>query len=109
MPDALDFGVLALATWRLSAFLMWEEGPFRLALRLRERIGIVHDAGDGKPVGYPDSTLGGVFACMYCMTVWTGLACFGLWLSVWGVPLVLVLAISGGAVLVEAVSMRLNR
>lgn len=108
MPNGFDFLLLALATWRLSAFLMWEEGPWKVARWLRERIGIVHD-DEGRAVGHPDGTLGTMFSCIYCMSVWTGAALFGLWLSGPGVVLVLVLAISGGAVMVEAVSTRLNR
>jgi len=49
---ALDLAVLLLTTWRVSAMLSYEAGPWDLFLRLRATLGIEHDA-DGAVTGFP--------------------------------------------------------
>lgn len=79
---ALDLTILALATWRISFLLTREVGPLQALSKLRER-----------------TTLGGLLECIKCMSVWAALALFALWQFVqWPV---IVLAISGGALLVD--------
>jgi hypothetical protein len=51
-----EFLLLALASWRLASMLIYETGPFAVFDRLRaaaNRLGA-----------------GGVFACIWCMSVW---------------------------------------
>lgn len=76
-----------LATWRISHFLVAEDGPGNIVVRLRAK------AGDG-PVG-------AIMDCFYCMSVWVAaplavIAATDLtgWLLCW-------LALSGGASLLE--------
>lgn len=65
MPSFPMFVVYVLATWRISRMLVAsdghaEDGPFDILDKLRalsNRIG-----------------LGGLFACIWCMSVWVGLA-----------------------------------
>jgi hypothetical protein len=47
----------ALATWRLSSLLCHEDGPADVLKRFRQR-----------------TTLGGVLDCVWCCSVWVGLA-----------------------------------
>ncbi|HZT16943.1 MAG TPA: DUF1360 domain-containing protein [Gaiellaceae bacterium] len=51
------FAVAALATWRLSHLLAFEDGPGDAVAIIRER------AGDG--------VLGRLLDCFYCVSIWT--------------------------------------
>lgn len=59
---ALDLVILALATWRLSFMVAREKGPFSAFERLR--------------VVLP---LGGLTACLYCVSVWVSVGLYLLW------------------------------
>jgi hypothetical protein len=67
-----DFWVLTVllwaATWRVTYLFMWEEGPYKVIMRLRALSGVKHD--DDMPIAYPD---GNVFACFWCLSIWTSL------------------------------------
>jgi len=75
-----DLLTLALATWRLSYLLVYEDAPWRFMTRLREW-----------------NDLGGLLRCIYCTSVWTAIGCWALWQVV---PVVVyVLAVSGLAMM----------
>jgi hypothetical protein len=97
-----DAVVLALAVWRLSSLIVYERGPFDVFQKVRERVGIQHDDA-GMVTATPETLLGGIFGCLWCLSVYVGLIaalCAYFWPSVtfW---LALPLALSGGAILVE--------
>lgn len=106
-PDGWDFLVLALAAWRLAVFFVREEGPWRIARRIRERAGIEHDE-DGQPFGYPDTTLAAALACVWCSSVWTAAGMLVLWLTGPGAVVVLVFGIAGAAAVVEVMMGRMQ-
>ena len=56
--------MIGLAGWRLAFFITREEGPWRIAERLRNR--------------FP---LGGATSCVYCASFWTTLLMAALWLN----------------------------
>lgn len=62
--------MLGLATWRLSILLIQDDGPFLVFSRLRRAVGADRP---GEVTG-----LAFVFTCIYCMSVWVGIA---LWLA----------------------------
>ncbi len=107
-PNALDFLIMALASWRAAVFLVREDGPFFVARWLRERAGIQHDSESGAPVVVPENVLALALACVWCTSFWTSIIMLALWFSVWGVPVVLLMAVAGAAVVVEAIVGRLN-
>jgi hypothetical protein len=79
-----------LAVWRLTHLLAAEDGPFRLLARLRRR------AGSG--------FWGGLMDCFYCLSLWVA-APFGLLLGgSWLEKLLLWLALSGAAILVNRIA-----
>ena len=98
--------LLSFATWRVSSLLYDEAGPWNVFIWLRERLGIEHD--DGVPVIYPKWAE--ILECFWCITVWVS---FGLviltallrGLSPWD-TILLWLASSGGAILIEVGWMR---
>lgn len=64
--------IAALATWRLTQFLVIDDGPFDLLFRLRAKVGRYDlDPADGYS---PKTALGRLFECAHCMGKWVGLA-----------------------------------
>jgi len=84
----LEFVVYALATWRVSSLLVDEAGPFRMFIRLREWVGITHDADDNVAM-IPDRLLPGILSCVWCVSIWVGL----FWTLMYFVPYSLYLAL----------------
>lgn len=66
----LEFLILGLATWRISYFLLEDDGPFRLSARLRHYVG-ADKSGEVTGLAF-------VFTCIYCMSVWVATV---LWLA----------------------------
>jgi hypothetical protein len=75
-----DLVLLALATWRLAYLMVKESGPWQIMATIRAW-----------------STFGGLLNCIYCASLWAGIAMFGLLLVF--PPVVWVFAASGGAML----------
>ena len=81
-----DLLVLALATYSLAHFIVYEDAPFKLMARFRAR--------------YP---LGGLMTCVRCCGFW----CAVFWLLLWqtpAAPLAYPFAIIGGALMLAAFS-----
>jgi hypothetical protein len=86
----LDFLICVLATWRVSALLVREDGPYDLIARLRRATS--------------NTMAGRALQCFYCTSLWVAApAAFWLvgttwrWVVVW-------LALSGAACLLERFS-----
>lgn len=95
----LEFVVLALATWRLTSLLVWEDGPFEVFARLRRRLGVRYDESS---VAYGTNWLAKGVVCPACVSVWFGFGWAGLyflWEPFWW--LALPFALSAGAIVVE--------
>ena len=82
---ALTIGVLAV--WRATHFLAVEDGPWRIAARIRRRAG----------TGF----WGSLVACFYCVSVWIAAPVAALIAHGWIEGLLLVPALSGGAILLQ--------
>jgi hypothetical protein len=76
---------------------------------LRRVLGIIHDE-DEKPVGYPDSLIGRLFECFWCLAFWvSGIVTFcasfvlvrscWFWFAAW-------MATAAGSVIIEKFVMR---
>lgn len=96
----MDYLILALATWRISSLLVNEDGPWAMFARLRAVVGVYYDESLQRQA---DAVLAGVFNCVWCMSVWAGLAwavAYYAWpaLTVW---MALPLALSAAAIVVE--------
>lgn len=66
-PDLIMY---ALAVWRLSYMLVWEEGPGNVFGRLRNYVGVKYNAHN---YPYGESFLAKLFSCLLCMSVWISL------------------------------------
>jgi hypothetical protein len=87
--DPLKFIVGTLAVWRLTYLLAAEDGPFYLLARLRRRLG--------------SGSWGGLMDCFYCLSIWIAIP-FAIWLGgLWIERLIICLALSGAAILVNRV------
>jgi hypothetical protein len=95
----LDFIVLALATWRLTSFLVWEDGPLEVFARTRRLFGVCYDY-QNQPYGSNWFAKGVI--CPACASVWFG-AFWAILYFFWPgcVWLALPFALSAGAVLLE--------
>lgn len=91
IEDVFWFGVAALASWRITAMLCYEQGPFDLFARLRAlviRVGLVR-----------------LVSCFHCANVWVSAAVaaplFGLRRHAVPYTILLVLAVAGVGSIIE--------
>lgn len=77
MPDALEFLVLLLASYRVTRLLGQDDLP--PLVRLRERLTRPYMGQDGWEFGRP--TLAYFLSCPFCLGWWVSLAVYGAWLS----------------------------
>ncbi len=88
--DITNVFLLAMASWRLAAFLIDDDGPFHLMSKFRQLTGIEEtDFGLNVPDWFPLN----LFACVSCMAFWTAILMWGVWyfqpvivqlLGIWG-------------------------
>ena len=71
-PLWLRLLIASLATWRLSSLLVnsREAGPGKLLNRIRDWAGVYELGEDDEPI----TSLGKLFSCVWCMSVWIGVA-----------------------------------
>jgi Protein of unknown function (DUF1360) len=82
----------ALSVWRLTHLLYAEDGPWDLLVRLRSR------AGHG--------IWGGLLDCFYCLSLWMAVPFAVLIGGNWRERILLSLALSGAAILMERITSR---
>lgn len=93
------YGILSLATWRISHMLIYEDGPFDIFERVR-RLGL--------PISVnPNSVkyfIYRLFSCVYCMSVWVsiGLCALVLGIDAW-YDVVVIFAMSALAIFYEEI------
>lgn len=83
----VDLVIAILAVWRASHLLQAEDGPWNLSVRLRRA------AGTG--------AVGRMMDCFYCLSLWVAVPAAALQASNMGEAVMLWLAISGGASVVQ--------
>jgi len=66
----LDLVILALATWRMSHLLTYEDGPWHLFERLRYLSGVRYDAESHE---IATTHLAEGVLCTWCNSVWFGM------------------------------------
>jgi hypothetical protein len=84
--------VAALCVWRLSHLVVAEDGPRRVIARLRTTLARVLPAG--------------LLDCFYCTSLWVAVPCALAFATGWRAQLVLALASSAGAILLDRASTR---
>jgi len=96
--------IAILATWRLSAMMSYETGPFDVFTYIRESVGIVHD-DTGQKIGVPETFIAKLLDCVWCNSVWIA---FVIVIMLYFYPVfvwfVFPFALSTGAIIVEKVT-----
>lgn len=96
----MDYSILALATWRITALLHFEDGPYLILARLRRRVGVYYDENNQRQ---GDDELAKAFNCPSCLSVWVaGFVAVAYWLTSVTVWLCLPLALSAAAIIIES-------
>ena len=96
----MELILIALATWRVSSLLVFEEGPFMLLVKLRSLVGVYYDEFSevqGKNV------VARALTCVWCTSIWVALGFsvlhyFGL--AYW---VALPFALSAAAIIIERI------
>lgn len=96
----LDFIILMLATWRISSLLISEAGPFKILEWFRYQIGVRVDEYSQT---YGTNEFAELFTCIWCLSIWTGLALAIMYLNIplYTTWLCLPFALSAGAVIID--------
>ena len=94
--------IYILAVWRIANLFVNERGPFDLFLKIRSVAGITHDE-NGFALEIPETFFGQLLSCVWCSSIWIALFITVLWFvsSEWALRFAVILALSGGAVLLE--------
>ncbi len=64
--------LIGLAAWRVASLFVNEDGPFGVFDKFRGLLGL-------NTTGEIKGFLPSLFSCVYCLTIWTALAMWGLW------------------------------
>lgn len=88
----LDLVLMVLATWRIASIIHTEE----IGRGFRKIFGVDED---DSIITYPNNFFGKLISCFWCVSVWSGILVYGLFLLF---PYILVpFAISTGAILIK--------
>ncbi len=95
----MTYLILALATYRLSYLIAFEDGPLNLILRFRRLIGV--DTNEHN-IDYGKNIFAIGWICVYCNSIWIGIfmaAAYFYWgdITTW---LMLPFALSAGTILI---------
>lgn len=75
--------VVGLAIWRVSAMLVYEDGPWAIFERFRTLVGIPPEGG--RIEGF----LPALLSCVWCTSVWLAPLMWSLWYVHWAIPALL--------------------
>lgn len=102
MKDIYLIIIMILAVWRLTSLLHTERGPFNIFVKIRTKFGVTHD-NEHFPIGYPDTFIGNLIACYWCLSVWVAIGVWVTYLLFPKVTLILYVpfAISAGAIILN--------
>lgn len=101
MDKWLLLALLILACYRLTSLVVYDEGPFSVFERVRTAAGVYALGVNGQP----DTGLGRLLACPYCVGIYVALGLafvpgLTIWLPLWW------LAIAGGQSLLQSLEAR---
>ena len=99
----MNYLIMALACWRLSALISYECGPWDVFKRLRSRFGIQHLSDDCEPTTLGSGFMAQLFGCVWCLSVWFAIMIYGFWLIWPGITIIVLspLALSAAVIIVE--------
>lgn len=106
--NPLNALILGLATWRLSAMLSYERGPFGVFVKLRSLFGIspISDT-DPEPETWPaESEIAQLWVCVWCLSAYVGAGLVLAYLAFGSIAVWIALpfALSAAAILTERIA-----
>lgn len=66
----MSYLINALAVFRLTWFLMYDDAPGEIMAKIRDAVGVKQNMKGGN---YATNELSKVFLCEWCMSLWIGL------------------------------------
>lgn len=78
----LELVAIGLAAWRMASLLVHEPGPGQIFAHFRSLFGITHNKV-GEPTDWPNTLGASLFSCVWCMSIWTAFAAWGVWQWRW--------------------------
>lgn len=102
---ALDFLILAMATWRVTSFFAnHEDGPFDIFTRLRRMLRVEYDKES-----QPANGITKLIDCVWCLSVWVGILATA-WMIAPGIgrAVALPFAISAAAIAFDVVIKKMS-
>ncbi|GAG84338.1 unnamed protein product [marine sediment metagenome] len=99
----MNYLILVLACWRISALFAYECGPWDIFKKFREGVGIVHSPGSCEPLQGNYNFLGRLIECVWCSSIYFAIIGYAFYLNWPGETLIVLspFAISAGAILLE--------
>jgi hypothetical protein len=101
----VNYLILILACWRISALFAYECGPWDIFKKFRRIIGLVHLHDDCEPSTeyFPTNLFGKMISCVWCSSFWFAIIGYAFYLNWPGETLIVLspFAISAGAILLE--------
>lgn len=99
LPEWLRLVLAVFTCYRLTQFVVYDEGPGSIFLKGRNRAGC-YDYGEN---GQPKTALGHFLKCPFCVGVWMALICADLvlWPSFWIDALLIWMGIAGAQAYLE--------
>jgi hypothetical protein len=67
----IQFTIVALAVWRISSFLVDENGPWSFMDRFRHSVGVRQDELTG--LWYGETHLADLLTCVWCTSFWVAI------------------------------------
>lgn len=92
--NVFDFILTAIAVWRISYMVVFEDGPGDIFLMVRATSG-THILGED---GRPDSGMGRILSCLFCTSMWVSFL-----LMFCPMFIIVPFALSGAAIIVQKV------
>ena len=91
---------MALATWRVSSLLVFEEGPFLILSRIRNLAGVYYDEYS-EPQG--KNVVSRALLCVWCISLWVAIGFTVLYFYDLAFWVALPFALSAAAIIIERI------
>ncbi len=96
----MELILIALATWRVSSLLVFEEGPFMLLVKMRSLLGVYYDEYS-KPQG--KNVIARALTCVWCSSIWVALGFTVLYFYGLAFWIAMPFALSAAAIIIERI------
>ena len=96
----MELILIALATWRVSSLLVFEEGPFLILVKMRSLAGVYYDEYS-EPQG--KNVIARALLCVWCISFWVALGFTVLYFYGVAFWVALPFALSAVAIIIERI------